>query len=90
LKDFHQLDFRLDKNINYKKTSLNIFIDFQNVLMLSQQSAPYYTFKRKSDNTGFETIDGSPLRIDGANGIPVILENNSKNVTPSIGFTFEF
>jgi hypothetical protein len=90
LKDFHQLDFRLDKNINYKKTSLNIFIDFQNVLMISQQSAPYYTFKRKSDNTGFETIDGNPLRIDGANGIPVILENNSKNVTPSIGFTFEF
>ena len=90
LKDFHQLDFRLDKNINYKKTSLNIFIDFQNVLMLSQQSAPYYTFKRKADNTGFETTDGSPLRIDGANGIPVILENNSKNVTPSIGFTFEF
>jgi len=90
LKDFQQLDFRLDKNINYKKTSLNLFIDFQNVLMISQQSAPYYTFKRKADNTGFETTDGNPLRIDGANGIPVILENYSKNVTPSIGFTFEF
>jgi len=90
LKDFQQLDFRLDKNINYKKTSLNLFIDFQNVLMISQQSAPYYTFKRKADNTGFETTDGNPLRIDGANGITVILENYSKNVTPSIGFTFEF
>jgi hypothetical protein len=58
--------------------------------MTSQESAPYYTFKRKEDNTGFETTDGKPLNSDGSNGIPVILENFSKNVTPSIGFTFEF
>jgi hypothetical protein len=90
LSNFSQLDFRLDKKINYKKTSVNIFIDFQNVLMTSQESAPYYTFKRKEDNTGFETTDGKPLNSDGSNGIPVILENFSKNVTPSIGFTFEF
>ncbi len=88
--DFHQLDFRLDKKINYKKTSINIFIDFQNILMITQDSAPYYTFKRKDDNSGFETTDGGPLKLDGSNGIPVILNNTSKTVTPSIGFTFEF
>ncbi|MFY9310158.1 MAG: TonB-dependent receptor [Bacteroidia bacterium] len=90
LKNFSQLDVRLDKKINYKKISLDIFIDFQNVLMTSQQSAPYYTFKRKADNSGFETTDGQALKPDGSNGIPVVLDNYSKNVTPSIGIIVEF
>lgn len=90
LKNFNQLDLRLDKKINYKKISLDIFIDFQNVLMTSQQSAPYYTFKRKADNSGFETTDGQALKSDGSNGIPVVLDNYSKNITPSIGIIVEF
>ena len=90
LQNFSQLDFRLDKNINFKKTTLDLFIDFQNVLMNVQYGTPYFTFKRKIDNSGFETTDGTPLKIDGSNGIPVILKNESKTVTPSIGFTFEF
>ena len=90
LANFSQLDLRLDKQINYKKTSWVLFLDFQNVLMNTQQGAPYYTFKRKADNSGFETNDGKPIASDGSNGIPVILKNETKNVTPSIGFTFEF
>lgn len=90
LKNFNQLDFRLDKKINYKKTSLNLFIDFQNIVMSLQYSPPYYTFKRKDDNSGFETTDGKALNSDGSNGIPVILKNESKTVTPSLGLTFEF
>ncbi|MBL7911220.1 MAG: TonB-dependent receptor [Bacteroidia bacterium] len=90
LNNFNQLDFRSDKKINFKKTSLNLFIDFQNVLMSVQYGAPYYTFKRTADNSGFETTDGKPLKTDGSNGIPIILKNESKTVTPSIGFTFEF
>ncbi|MES2593675.1 MAG: TonB-dependent receptor [Bacteroidota bacterium] len=90
LKNFNQLDVRLDKKINYKKISLDVFIDFQNVLMTSQQSAPYYTFKRKADNSGFETTDGQVLKPDGTNGIPVVLQNYSKTITPSIGLIIEF
>lgn len=90
LMNFSQLDLRLDKNINYKKTTLNLFLDFQNVLMTVQENAPYYTFKRTKDNTSYETTDGKPLNLNGSNGIPIILENKSKTVTPSIGFTFEF
>jgi hypothetical protein len=90
LRNFNQLDFRLDKKLNYKKTSVNWFIDFQNLLMNTQYAAPYFTFKRNADNSGFETTDGKALKADGSNGIPVILKNESKTVTPSIGFTFEF
>lgn len=90
LRNFRQLDFRLDKMYNYKKTSLDLFIDFQNVLLTEQEGTPYYTFKRKEDNSGYATTDGQALRPDGSNGIPIILSNFSKNITPSIGIIFEF
>jgi hypothetical protein len=90
LNNFSQLDFRIDKTYNFKKTALNVFIDIQNLLMAKQQFPPYYTFKRTADNSGFETTDGQPLRADGSNGIPVILENYSQTVTPTFGFVFQF
>jgi hypothetical protein len=90
LNNFNQLDLRLDKKINFKKTSLVLFIDFQNVLMSVQYAPPYYTFKRKADNSGFETTDSQPLKADGSNGIPVLLKNESKNITPSLGIIVEF
>ncbi|MCC6369895.1 MAG: TonB-dependent receptor [Bacteroidia bacterium] len=90
LPSFNQLDLRLDKNISFKKTSLNLFLDFQNVLMSVQYGAPYYTFKRNDDNSGYATSDGKALKADGSNGIPVLLKNESKTVTPSSGLTFEF
>lgn len=90
LNNFNQLDLRLDKKINFKKTSLGIFLDFQNILLSVQYAPPYYTFKRKADNSGFETTDGQPLKTDGSNGIPVILKNESKNTTPSLGLIVEF
>ncbi|HRG38504.1 MAG TPA: TonB-dependent receptor [Bacteroidia bacterium] len=90
LNNFNQLDLRLDKKINFKKASLVVFIDFQNVLLSVQYAPPYYTFKRKTDNSGFETTDGKELQTDGSNGIPLLLKNESKNITPSIGFIFEF
>lgn len=90
LKVFNQLDVRLDKKINWKRVSLDLFLDIQNVFMFKQQSEPYYTFKRKADNSGFETTDGKTLQQDGSNAIPVILENESTLITPTIGFIFEF
>ena len=90
LRNFRQLDFRLDKIYNYKRTSLDLFIDFQNVLLTEQEGTPYYTFKRTDDNSGYATTDGQPLKADGSNGVPIILSNFSKNITPSIGVIFEF
>ena len=87
---FNQLDVRIDKKYNFKRTSLDLYIDVQNATLFKQQSTPSYTFKRNSDNTAFETTDGKPLQQHGSNGIPVILDNNSLSVTPTIGFIFEF
>lgn len=90
LNTFSQLDLRIDKTWNFKKTSMIFFIDIQNLLLNKQESAPYYTFKRKADNSGFETTDGLALKSDGSNGIPVLLPNNSATVTPTIGLIFQF
>ncbi len=90
LNTFNQLDFRLDKKFNFKKTSLDVFIDVQNLLAFKQQSPPNYTFKRNDDNTAFATTDGKPSALDGSNSIPVLLPNNSALSTPTIGIIFEF
>ena len=87
---FNQLDLRIDKKFNFKRTSLDLFIDVQNVLLFRQQSAPNYTFKRNADNTGFETTDGNTIKNDGSNAVPVILQNNDLSATPTIGIIFEF
>lgn len=90
LRAFSQLDFRVDKRINFKKTSLNLYLDLQNVLAQKNGNFPKYTFKRNEDNTGFATTDGNPLNLDGSNGIPTILNTDSGNIIPSIGVVFEF
>lgn len=90
LTTFNQLDFRLDKIVNYKKVSFDFYVDLQNVLFSKQQSPPIYTFKRTDDNSGFATTDGLPLQADGSNAIPILLQDASSLITPTIGIIFEF
>ncbi len=90
LKAFNQLDLRIDKKFNFKRTSLDAFIDVQNVTAFKQQPNPSYTFMRNADNTGFETTDGKPAKLDGSNCIPVILQTSTLSATPTIGLIFEF
>ena len=87
---FNQLDLRVDKKVNFKKVSLNVFADFQNILLYKTPSLPKFTFERNEDNTDFKTTDGLPIKADGSNAIPFILNERSATVVPSIGFIFEF
>lgn len=87
---FQQLDLRVDKKFNFKKFSLNLFVDFQNIFFYKTPYLPKFTFERTEDNTGFKTTDGQPLKSDGSNGIPLILEQRSATIVPSIGFILEF
>lgn len=87
---FNQLDLRVDKKVNFKKVSLNVFADFQNILLYKTPSLPKFTFERNEDNTNFKTTDGLPIKADGSNAIPFILNERSATVVPSIGFIFEF
>lgn len=90
LQPFRQFDFRIDKKWNFKRTTFDLYFDVTNALLFRNEAIPNYTFKRNADNTGFETTDGKPLRADGGNAIPLILQNDDLSVTPSLGFIFEF
>ncbi len=90
LSAYSQLDLRIDKRINFKNTSINVYLDLQNILMQNDQNTPRFTFERNEDNSGFKTTDGEPLKTDGSNGIPIILNTTSSNLLPSVGLSFEF
>lgn len=90
LQYFSALDVRIDKKWNFRRTSLDLFIDVTNALGQKSESPSNYTFKRNADNTAFETTDGQPLAADGSNATPLILENLSGQLLPSLGVIFEF
>jgi TonB dependent receptor/CarboxypepD_reg-like domain/TonB-dependent Receptor Plug Domain len=90
LSSFNSMDIRIDKKWNYRKWSLDIYMDITNAYGATQPATPSFTFKRTADNKSFETTDGKQLKADGSNGIPLILDNASKVVIPTIGFIVEF
>jgi outer membrane receptor for ferrienterochelin and colicin len=88
--NFSQFDIRIDKKFYFKKATLDIYLDIQNLLRAKSPAIPDYTFKRNVDNTGFETTDGQPLTPSGSNGIPILLQDQTPLTTPALGFIFEF
>jgi hypothetical protein len=90
LGSFQQFDFRLDKKFNWRRTSIDLFVDVQNILLIANPSTPSYTFQRNPENTGFLTTDDQPIRPDGSNAFPILLQDNDPTVTPTIGFILEF
>ena len=90
LAPFNSMDIRVDKKWNFKKWSLDIYFDMTNAYAAVEPAAPTFTFERTADNKSFLTTDGKPLRSDGSNGIPYIINNNSAVVIPTIGFIVAF
>lgn len=87
---FHASDIRIDKKFNFKKVTLDIFIDIQNWYAAANPAYPQYTFSRTPDNSDFATTDGNPVQLNGSNAIPLILTNDDPQITPTIGFILEF
>lgn len=90
LTSFNGSDVRIDKKWNFRKTTLDLFLDVTNWYIAKSTELPSYTFKRTADNTAFVTTDGRPIKANGSNGIPILLKNDEAQVTPSIGFIVEF
>lgn len=90
LGSFNSSDIRLDKKWNFRKTTLDLFLDVTNWYIAKNPAIPEYTFVRNSTNTGFLTSDNQPLRPDGSNAIPTRVKNDDPFFTPTIGFIVEF
>ena len=99
LSAFHAADIRIDKKFNFKKWTLDLFLDIQNAYNSKNPTAPSFTLKRNSDET-FATTTGEPYN-PGVFGnpsapnnrqaaIPLLLANTSGSLLPSIGFVVEF
>lgn len=90
LNAFNAGDIRIDKKWNYKRFTLDLYLDIQNFYGATSYGIPQYTFRRNTDNTAFITTDGQPIQQNGSNAIPVILTNEDRNILPTIGFIVEF
>ncbi len=90
LGNFNSSDIRIDKKWYYKKMSLDLFVDITNWYKAITPKADTYTFQRNADNTAFITSDGLPVKQNGSNAVPYLLNNNDANFTPTIGFIVEF
>ncbi len=93
LKPFSQFDFRIDKKINYKRTTLDVYFDVTNALLTKNQNLPTYNFDRTLDKDfkfDFKTTDGQSLKPDGSNAVPIVESEKTLFVIPTLGFIFEF
>ena len=83
-------DLRIDKKCNYKKTTLDLFLDITNWWAAKSVAYPKYSFERDLTTQQYKTTDGQPIKADGSNGVPIILKDDAGNLVPSIGFILEF
>ena len=90
LKAFNASDIRIDKKWNFRRFTIDVFLDVQNWYSATAFGIPQYTFKRNADNTAFVTTDGQPIEQNGSNAIPLLLPNEDGSLLPTIGFIIEF
>ena len=86
LQSFNQLDIRVDKLWYFKKWTLNLYLDIQNVLNYKAQQAPRLTPKQDSNGTKYTYIDQNGTTRYVANSVP----STAGLILPTIGIIVEF
>ena len=85
LKSNHGLDIRIDKKWYWKKVTLNVYLDIQNLYNFQAETPPSLIAIRNTDGS-LQTITGSnPERYNLR-----YIDNTAGTVLPSIGLQFEF
>ena len=79
LEVFSQADIRIDKKWNFKKTSLNIYFEIQNILAQKIPRPPEYGLERGLDGTLIEPINLKKIDTD-----------RSDTPFPTIGLILDF
>ncbi|MBI3233846.1 MAG: TonB-dependent receptor [Bacteroidetes bacterium] len=91
---YFAIDMRLDKKFNFKKWSLDVFIDIQNVTGVNNPSQPSFTYRRDPSSPK-DFIDKSGNRVSLQNVDPknvqyIIIKSNNSTRTPALGIVVEF
>ncbi len=80
----HGLDIRIDKKWYFQKSSLNFYVDIQNVYNFQSQLQPYFTVVK--DTQGNPVVNSNnPSTYDWK-----YIDNISGTVLPSVGVQFDF
>ena len=87
---FNSSDVRIDKKINLRKLTIDLFLDVTNWYIAKNPVIPEYTWQRTADNRTFRTTDGLAIKADGSNAIPTRVKNDDPSVVPSLGVIVEF
>jgi hypothetical protein len=83
LGSFHQLDVRVDKRWFFKKWSINLYLDIQNLYNYQAEQQPILNM-RSDDNGAFLPDPNDPARYQ-----PYAIENSTGTVLPTIGIIIE-
>jgi hypothetical protein len=80
----HRLDMRIDKKWFLKKTSINVYLDIQNIYNFKSEGQAYLNVKKDSQ--------GQPITgpADPSSYQTYLITNEDGNVLPSIGIMIEF
>ncbi len=84
LKDFYQVDLRVDKKYPFRKFNLNVYLDIQNLTSNKYETQPQLVLDRDANGNAQDVV-GDPSRFKTK-----LLDNPGGNVLPSIGVIFEF
>lgn len=90
LRAFNSSDVRIDKKINLKKLTIDVFLDVANWYLAKNETADQYAWERNADNTAFKTSDGQAIKADGSNAIPTKIKDDAVNVIPTLGIIVLF
>lgn len=84
LEPFHNLDLRVDKKYYFKKWSLNLYFDLQNVYNFAPDEAPILVVER--DSNGEPLVDPN----DSSRYQTKFLDGSSGTVLPTLGVIIEY
>ncbi|WP_220096039.1 TonB-dependent receptor [Daejeonella oryzae] len=83
LKDFYQVDLRIDKKYPFRKFNLNIYLDIQNLTYNKYQLQPILLLDQSADGTPQDDpADASRYKTK-------LLNNENGNILPTLGIIFE-
>jgi len=90
LRSFMSSDVRIDKKWNLRGVTIDLYLDVSNWFLAKSVAYPQFSFERDLSTGAYKTTDGLPLRMDGSNGVPIVLKNDDPVVLPTLGFIVEF
>jgi hypothetical protein len=81
---FYQIDFRVDKKYNFKKWTLDLYLDIQNITGNTTEEQPYFSVERDASGVPITNPENADYYI------PKQIDNTSGTLIPGIGIVVEF